>query len=170
MCTCFSDFPAMIARMYDHLQPGGWAEFHDFAFELIGENPEAEATFQTSAVRTFFRTAVLGGAANGKDFEACRKLKHWMLEAGFVDVVEKPILLPLNAWPQDPHDELLGKWSSLDILKFLGGATKLLVAGGMSLDEIPAFLDQVRLDVTNRAMHVYSISTYSKYEAIWCVN
>lgn len=148
----------MIARVYDHLQPGGWAEFHDFAFELVGEDEKANQFFQQSAVQEFFRTAVRGGAANGKDFEACRKLKHWMLEAGFVDVVEKPILLPLNGWPQDREDKLLGHWSSLDILKFLGGATKLLVAGGLGLDEIPAFLEQVRLDVLNRDMRVYSIS------------
>lgn len=148
----------MIARVYDNLQPGGWAEFHDFAFELVGEDEKANEIFQKSAVQRFFHTAVLGGAANGKDFTACRKLKTWMLEAGVVDVVENPILLPLNGWPQDRQDNLLGSWSSLDILKFLGGATKLLVAGGMSLEEIPAFLDQVRLDVTNREMRVYSIS------------
>lgn len=153
----------MISRVYDHLQPGGWAEFHDFGFELVGEDEKANELFQTSAVQKFFQTAVLGGAANGKDFTACRNLKHWMLEAGFVDVVEKPTLLPLNGWPQDRQDRLLGNWSSLDILKFLGGATKLLVAGGMSVEEIPVFLDQVRLDVTNREMRVYSISKWIAY-------
>lgn len=150
----------MISRVYDHLQAGGWAEFHDFAFELVGEDEKANETFERSAVHKFFKTAVLGGAANGKDFTACRNLKRWMLEAGFVDVVEKPILLPLNAWPQDRQDKLLGNWCTLDIMKFLDGTTKLLVAGGMSVEEVPAFLDQVRADVTNRDMRVYIISKY----------
>lgn len=36
----------------------------------------------------------------------------------------------------------------------------MLVAGGMSVEEVPAFLDQVRGDVTNREMRVYIISKW----------
>lgn len=29
VCTCFNDLKGMIIRVFDHLVPGGWAEFQD---------------------------------------------------------------------------------------------------------------------------------------------
>lgn len=29
VCTCFNDLKGMITRVFDHLVPGGWAEFQD---------------------------------------------------------------------------------------------------------------------------------------------
>lgn len=160
MCTCFNDFPGIIAKVYDHLAPKGWAEFHDFAFELIGENDAAETLLRDSAIAKLFRYAIAGGAAKGKDFESGRKLKGWMVEAGFVDVVQQQVFLPLNAWPLDPKDNLLGKWWSLDLLKALDGLTKVIATAGMPIEEIPKFLDRVRADVTNRDMRVYAIGKF----------
>lgn len=157
VCTCFNDFPGMIARVFQHLTPNGWAEFHDFAFELVGEDEAAETLLQGSAIAQLFRCAISGGAAKGKDFESGRKLKGWMIEAGFVDVVQRQIFLPLNAWPLDRKDNLIGKWWSLDLLKALDGLTKLVATAGMPLEEIPDFTDRVRLDITNRNMRVYAI-------------
>lgn len=150
----------MIAKVYDHLAPKGWAEFHDFAFELIGENDAAETLLRDSAIAKLFHYAITGGAAKGKDFESGRKLKGWMVEAGFVDVVQQQVFLPLNAWPLDPKDNLLGKWWSLDLLKALDGLTKVIAAAGMLIEEIPEFLDRVRADVTNRDMRVYAIGKF----------
>lgn len=147
----------MLARVYDHLTPNGWAEFHDFAFELVGENEAAETLLRGSAVEELFRYAIAGGVAKGKDFESGRKLKGWMIEAGFVDIMQQQIFLPLNSWPLDQKDNLLGKWWSLDLLKGLDGLTKVIATAGMPLEEIPAFLDRVRVDITNRDMRVYAI-------------
>lgn len=109
----------MIAKVYDHLAPNGWAEFHDFAFELIGENDAAETLLRDSAIAKLFRYVIADGAAKGKGFESGRNLKGWMIEPGFVDVVQQQTFLPLNAWPLVSKDNLLGNLWSLNLLKAL---------------------------------------------------
>lgn len=72
---------------------------------------------------------------HGKDLHSGRKLKNWMVETGYVDVVEQQFFVPLNQWPLDPVDKELGSWCRLNWLKFLGGTKKLLAAGGVPLEE-----------------------------------
>lgn len=78
-----------------------------------------------------------------------------MVEIGFVDVVEKRFLVPVNGWPLDPADKEIGNWYCLNFLKWAGGTTKLLQAGGVPTEEIPRFQDQLRYDVTSQRMRVY---------------
>lgn len=92
----------------------------------------------------------------GKDFQAPLKYKQWMLEAGFVDVVAEQRLVPLNGWPLDPKDQLLGKWHSADMMKFVPATTKITQASGMPLEEIPAFQERVLECVTRFSMRVYN--------------
>lgn len=158
VCSCFDDFPAMIARVYEHLRPGGHAEFLDFAFEMVAADDGAELVFAASTLRRFLELCVAGGATRGKDFRSGRRLRGWMAAAGFAGVAERQFLVPLNAWPLDPADRVIGRWSSIDYLKFLGGTTKLLAAAGMPLAEIPGFLSRVGKDIMDPNMRVYWIS------------
>lgn len=148
----------MLTRIYNNLRPGGYAEFLDYAFEFVGADAAAETFYQASSFARFIRCIVAGGATHGKDFHSGRKLKDWMIEAGFENVVEQQFPVPLNQWPLDPMDKILGGWSSLNWLKFLGGTTKLLAAGGVPLEEIPTLLEEVREDITNANMRIYWIS------------
>ncbi|KAJ4388708.1 hypothetical protein N0V93_006167 [Gnomoniopsis smithogilvyi] len=144
MCTCFNDIKSMITRVFEHLVPGGWAEFQDAEFEVVGENSAATAYLYNSPYYRWFRAMVAGGASFGRDFRVANKYKSWMMEAGFVNVVEKVVFVPVNGWPVDQKDQLLGKWHSLDVLRFLDGSKKILQAAGYSLDQIPGFLEEVR--------------------------
>lgn len=78
-----------------------------------------------------------------------------MIDAGFVDVVEKQVLVPVNGWPLDPADQHLGKWYSLNGLRFVNSLDKLLEKAGVPLDEIPEFKEQIRWDLTSINMRVY---------------
>ena len=49
------------------------------------------------------------------------KLKRWYIEAGFVDVHQKIIKLPINSWPRDKHLKTLGKYWAEDLLAGLQG-------------------------------------------------
>lgn len=148
----------MIAKVHEHLHPGGIAEFLDFAFEIVGADAQAEAFYQASSYAKYIRYCITGAATHGKDLQSGRRLKGWMVEAGFEGVVEQQFLVPLSAWPLDPTDRLIGGWAALDWTRFLTGTTKLMVAAGMPLHEVPAFLEQVRLDIISPKMRVYWIS------------
>lgn len=110
---------------------------------------------QRSAVKKWIELVVDGGAKFGRDFRAPLKYKQWMLEAGFVDVHEEQILVPVNVWPLDPAERRLGGWCSLDVQKGVKGTGKLLVAGGMPAADIPGFMDDVCRSVTHQDMRAY---------------
>lgn len=146
----------MISKVYANLVPGGWAEFQEWSVEVIGEDEAAEAIVGGSALKQWCDKGVQGGASFGRDFRAAHRYRQWMIEAGFVDIVQKQILCPVNGWPVDPVDKMLGNWFSLDVIKGVKGTTKLLEAAGMAPESIPEFMDSVCANVTHRSMRAYS--------------
>lgn len=98
---------------------------------------------------------VAAGAKFGRDFHSSRNFRRWMLEAGFVDVVEKVVYVPMNGWPLDSKDQWLGKWFSLNTEKFLGGSKKLIHASGMPEDEIDDFLAKVQWSSLDARLRSY---------------
>lgn len=52
---------------------------------------------------------IQAGKNTGRDFDAPKKYKKWMIEAGFEDVVEKQILVPVS-------DECLTAWQHISNL------------------------------------------------------
>ncbi|KAJ4422946.1 hypothetical protein N0V82_002340 [Gnomoniopsis sp. IMI 355080] len=151
-----NDHKAMISKVYDNLVPGGWAEFQDWTVEVIGENEAAEKIVQDSALKKWCELGVAGGAKFGRNFRAPLQYKQWMMEAGFVDIHEEQILVPVNVWPLDPAERRLGGWFSLDVQKGVKGTAKLLEAAGMASQDIPDFMDQVCRSVTHQDMRAYS--------------
>ncbi|KAJ4393416.1 hypothetical protein N0V93_002626 [Gnomoniopsis smithogilvyi] len=157
MFSCFTSHKDMISKVFSNLNPGGWAEFFDWGCETIGADAAAEERLQRSSWAKWANYLVAGGAAIGRDFTAARKYKQYMIEAGFVDVVEKQILNPLNGWPLDPRDKKLGDWTCLDMLQGVAAVTKLLHLGGLPPEETSAFLEGVRYDLTDATMRVYVV-------------
>lgn len=85
-----------------------------------------------------------------------------MIEAGFVDVVEEQRLIPINSWPVNREDKLIGSWQSLNFLKLAGGLGKMLQIAGFPQEDLPKFQEQFRHDVTWAQMRVYFPSKWSK--------
>lgn len=151
----------MIFKVFENLVPGGWAEFHDWAPEMFGENERAQAVVRDSPVTEWLKLMALGGTKIGRDFMAPLKYKEYMEEAGFVDIVVKQVLAPVNVWPQDPIDKAIGGWLSLDVQKGVKGTSKILHAAGMPMDEIPNFTDKVSDGITYAYLRAYMPREYS---------
>ena len=49
----------------------------------------------------------------GKTFENAQVTKENMINAGFVDVVEKKYKMPVRGWSSDPKMKELGRWNAL---------------------------------------------------------
>lgn len=150
------DHKAMIQKAHDTLRPGGWAEFQEWTAEIAGEDPTAESFARRSALSRWCEACVAGGAALGRDFRAARSYKRWMVEVGFVDVVERQVLCPVSSWPLDPVDGVLGSWFALDVAKGVRGTAKLLEASGFAPGEVGGFMDEVCESVTHKELRAYS--------------
>ncbi|CAN8103669.1 unnamed protein product [Discula destructiva] len=158
MTTCFDHPRDVMQIIYNSLRPGGWAEYQDSTVEIVGAEPESEAYVQASPVARMMSLMRLGMRnATGRDVTVPRKYKQWMIEIGFVDVVEVPLLIPTNSWPLDPDDQHIGHFTRLDVEKALGATTKILLAAGMTQEEVPEFLESVRWSLGDAGLRGYYI-------------
>ncbi|PSR99123.1 S-adenosyl-L-methionine-dependent methyltransferase [Coniella lustricola] len=162
MASCFRSYKDMIYKVYAHLAPGGWAEFHEWAYEACADNAETEEYYNGSALRKWLEYVVGGGASLGRDLRSPLHYRQWMIEAGFTEVTVRHFSVPLNGWPQEPAASTLGNMACVNCLQFVNSVTKFLLAGGLSRDALPAFVDEVRANVRDRRMRI-SFPSYVIY-------
>lgn len=108
MLGSFTDFKAIIARSFHYLKPGGFMESQEVMSTPYcddGTMPD-DWTFKEW-------TNTLDDAAMQADrpLRIASRLKRWYQEAGFVDVQEKVLKMPMNPWPRDRHLKILGRMS-----------------------------------------------------------
>lgn len=124
--------------------------------ELVGSDPATHEYIQASALEKL-NSLLKAGLRNsrGRDPGVTRKLQHWMREIGFVDVVEKPVLAPINSWPLDPGDRRLGQFLRLDNEMVVESSVKLLLAGGLAQEELHDFKAAVKWSLGDANMRGY---------------
>lgn len=82
--SCFDDHRTVFRKAFDNMEPGGWIELNDATFELLCTDGSVEGTNIQKWSERMFEAA----AACGRDFKVPNKYKQWLIDTGFVDVVE----------------------------------------------------------------------------------
>lgn len=96
--TCFDSHLAVFRKSFDNLNPGGWIEIQDATFEILC----TDGSCTGSSLERWSRLFMGAAGKFGRDFTAPSRYKQWLIEAGFVDVVEKVGPIPgtqIFAWP-----------------------------------------------------------------------
>ncbi|KAF2027177.1 S-adenosyl-L-methionine-dependent methyltransferase [Setomelanomma holmii] len=154
MSGSISDWERLIRQSYTHLTPGGWLEFQ----EPIALCESDDGTLE-GAVHLVKWQDLCNDAAAGfkKEIRVGNTLKARMEAAGFVDVSEKVVKVPIGPWPKDPRMKEIGRYQRehmvLGIEPYtLGFIGKVL---GWSEAECRILIAKVTNDVRNKAFHLY---------------
>lgn len=83
-------------RDADTLMRSTGAEFHESICELIPADEAAAEVLRNSTLQKSYQHILQAGKNMGRDFDCPKKFKRWLIEAGFEDVVEKQILVPVS--------------------------------------------------------------------------
>ncbi|RYP90894.1 hypothetical protein DL770_002971 [Monosporascus sp. CRB-9-2] len=92
------DWPALIAKAFEKLKPGGWLEITDIRGRVLdfeGKFGEDEITPRLS--RLFQQLA----ASVGTIFDPAPQTPGWLHDEGFEKVAQQTEILPLGRWPRD---------------------------------------------------------------------
>ncbi|KAI3554009.1 UMTA methyltransferase [Colletotrichum abscissum] len=141
LAASIRDWPKLIENVYNHLNPGGWAEFHEMNAEIYsddGSYTENHVTWDWN--QTFLETMENLG------IDPCPgpKLEGWVREQRFENVFHQKIKNPLGPWPKDPWYKDLGLINLAQMLDGLEGFTLRVFCGALKRTK-----EQVLVEVAN---------------------
>jgi len=83
-------------------------------------------------------------------------MKKWAEEAGFANLQQQVIKIPIGPWAKDPRLKELGMINIVQLLDGLEASSlKPLTACGYTEDEITVLNAHVRRELKSKAFHAY---------------
>lgn len=137
-----------------HVKPGGWVEWHEkHPLFLSDDGSLTEDHAIAKWGTTFFKASENFGTSASSP----RNLKRWMIEAGFVDVEEHILKLPVGLWPKNKRLKNIGMFEMVNMDEGIEGLSLMLFtrALGWSREEVLLFLMDVRKDAKDKSIHSY---------------
>jgi hypothetical protein len=156
-----------------HLKPGGWIEQLEMSIEFKSDDGTVTHDHVFSVWSRIFIEA---GERFGKTFRIADLAKGYIESAGFEDVVERKLKLPVGGWSSDPKYKELGRWNLLHCEQGIEGWAMALLTRVMGVrwynvsisiylvnyicyqwpyTEVQAFLGWMRSGLRNRSTHAY---------------
>ncbi|KAI8712755.1 hypothetical protein NCS52_01374500 [Fusarium sp. LHS14.1] len=150
------DWTELLKKVHKHLKPGGWVEH----VELWGDaRSDDETLTPESPLKTWVKIFNEVGEKINRPF-------FWnpvdpIKEAGFTNITEDKVKVPIGTWPKDKHLKQWGAWNRQFLLQGLEGfsirsLTELL---GWEYEKAQMFLVDMRKEILSRDVHSYVLVT-----------
>ncbi|KAK7574560.1 hypothetical protein V3481_016539 [Fusarium oxysporum f. sp. vasinfectum] len=157
-----SDWSELYRQAFRSLEPGGWIENMEINIHLYSDIPEVrddpDHIFKRWAKVFWEATDMINRtlriAMNGTQ----RKL---MVEAGFVNVVEKTYQVPCGAWSSDPKMKKIGTYNLAFMDESLEGFALFMLREIMKweYEEVQLFVMEMRKAVRDSKIRPYYLMT-----------
>lgn len=152
-----ADYPALYAKVLDHLKPGGWFEQAEVGITAQSD----DGSIKGSAMARWGALGLEAGEKFGKSFRIEEEMPQFIERAGFVNVKRQTFKWPIGSWPKDTKMKKIGTFNRLGWEEGLDSWARYLFTNclGWSVEELEVFLAQIRNDLKNPAMHGWQYVT-----------
>ncbi|SCB65331.1 unnamed protein product [Fusarium graminearum] len=142
------------ADFCSNLAPGGYMEIQEADLNLQSDDGTLKPD---NVMLKSLRLLTEASVTFGRPYQDIPPLADIMKEVGFVDVVVKQFKWPINGWPKDKKDKLLGEWSLINMASGLEAFTMapLTRAHGWTPEEVTLFLIDQRKALADKNTHAY---------------
>ena len=150
-----ADWNLFYARAYNAIKPGGWFETHEMSAMI--ESDDGTVT-EASALGQWGKIFIDGGQKMGRSFSVVQDetQREAMKAAGFVDIGERNLKMPIGAWPKDAALKEIGMFSQGVIEQDPEGYVLFMTHTlGWSREEILNYIAAVGREVRNARIHPY---------------
>jgi hypothetical protein len=151
---CISDWPALLAKIYAHLSPGGWLEIQEAG---ITEPFSIDGSYRKNGAYAKYTNLLRELAIkSGKRLDIVPELPGMMLSAGFVDLTNKKEILPIGRWPKDEKYKERGRFGlrNVDAAMEAYGLALMTRWGGMEEEAARAVIEEGRADLWDKKIHM----------------
>jgi hypothetical protein len=108
MAGSIKNWPRLMKRIFEHLKPGGWAEFSEWDTDIKSQDNSIPKDYKPQEMLDLLGTAC---EKIGRPIGLGVKLQGLVAEAGFTNIGHKALALPVGIWPKDK--KMVGILSSL---------------------------------------------------------
>lgn len=149
------DWPGLLAKVFNHLNPNGWVEIVEFEVMVRSYN---NAMDQAPEVQTWQEGLKEAAAKFGRRMDVAVHLEKWVREANFTDVSEHKMIVPTGTWPKDKEMKTLGAYQLLNMLDAASayGQAHFTRVLGWSPAEYEVLSTKCRTKLKDRKLQLYS--------------
>lgn len=153
--SCVQNWPRLLRRAFKHTKPGGYFEIQEFAIRAWSDDSSLK---EDSPYAQYLKSLDEASKKSGKELNIYDRLKQWVIDAGYTDVVEKVYLLPLGPWPKDPTFKDLGRWEAIAAQEAVEayGLRLYTQVLGWSAEEAKTHFALVKSQLKDRRVHAYT--------------
>jgi SAM-dependent methyltransferase len=143
----------LFKQAFEHLAPGGWFEIKGGTLPFACD----DESFKGTSLEEWSSGMVEISSKLGRPFTNPFSYKQWLEEAGFINVTEKMLPVPINSWPKDAKMKLVGSWQQVNLLHGLQGFTVKLFTEfkGYTEEQVTTLLEKVKKDLGNKSIHAF---------------
>ncbi|KAJ4249060.1 hypothetical protein NW762_012392 [Fusarium torreyae] len=149
------DWPALFKQAYRCLKPGGYIESHEASPNIGTDDGSVKPD---SAMGQWGEIFFKGGRKLQRPFSILEDniQNEGMREAGFVNVQDEEVKVPIGGWPEDPKLKEAGQYFQAAILQDVEG-TLMFMADflGWTKEEIHIFAARYRREIKSKKIHGY---------------
>ncbi|KAK0611686.1 S-adenosyl-L-methionine-dependent methyltransferase [Immersiella caudata] len=157
-----TDWNVFLKRAFDSIKPGGWLETYEMS--AIIESDDDTVTDQT-ALGQWGKIFIDGGKKAGRSFTIVQDntQRKAMEAAGFVDIQEHNIKMPIGGWAADPKLKEVGLYSQLVLEGDPEGYVLFMTSTlGWSREQILAYIAAVKRETRSGKLR-----PYYKQKVVW---
>ncbi|RGP78988.1 hypothetical protein FLONG3_2894 [Fusarium longipes] len=154
MSSALANWTDFLTKCYTNLAPGGYMEIQEADLNIQSDDGTLKPdNIMLKSLRLLTEASVMFG----RPYQDIPPLADIMTKVGFVDVVIKQFKWPINGWPKDKKDKLLGEWCYVNMASGLEAfaMAPLTRAHGWTLDEVTLFLVDQRKAMADKNTHAY---------------
>ncbi|KAK2753717.1 hypothetical protein FQN55_000080 [Onygenales sp. PD_40] len=154
MYASVADWPEFYKTVYKHLKPGGYIDQLEISIKVKSDDGSVTEDHIFTRWAGIFYEA---GDKFGKTFRVCEEAKENIEKAGFEDVTEARLKLPIGGWPIDEKLKSLGKWNLIHCEQGIEGWAMALLTRVMkwSYEEVQELVREMKVALRDRKLHGY---------------
>ena len=155
LAGAIKDWPALLKKAYNHLNPGGWLECAEFEVWIKSYNN----TLHNAPDIQKWQDGLHEAADKfGRTMDVAPRLEGWLKETGLEDVVEERTVVPGSPWAKDKEMKTIGAYQLLNMLDAASsyGQAHFTRVLGWSPDEYAVLNAKVRTQLKDRSVQHYA--------------
>jgi len=162
---CVENWPRLYAQAFHNLMPGGYIELQEYGTEPFSPDPNLSPRSDGSVIARwaalFNQASILSGRPPGS--VVTENIKRELSAAGFVDIRQEVLMLPLGTWHPRREMKELGSYGLLNMLDGVEGFTLKLFTKylGWSEEKCQQLIHDVRTEFKR------GVKLFTKQFIVW---